>query len=165
MYDADVPILVGLALFLSALVGLLALGILGGGAHDENVSGMSVPLQRLAIEGVSIHVEIADEEHERIQGLSGREVLPTDQGLLFVFETPGRYSIWMRDMRFPLDIYWIDDEGVIVDAWKNATPESYPFVFEPSAPARYVLEVVGGFSEVYNIDVGDRVTGLDELKL
>ena len=66
----------------------------------------------------------------------------------------------MRDMNFPLDIFWIDENGIIVDAWKNADPDSYPQVFEPRSDALYILEVVAGFSEVYNIEIGDVITGL-----
>lgn len=160
MYDADKPMLVGLIMLISVLLGLLATGILGGGSIFPHESeGMY--LKRIEVGGVPVRVEIADTEEERINGLSNRDRIPEDQGMLFVFEESGRYPIWMRHMKFPLDIYWLDGRGVIVDAWKNAHPDSYPQIYEPRDEAYYILEVVGGFSEVYNIEIGDRVTGLD----
>ncbi len=165
MYDADKPILISVVILIAGLVGLFSLGFLGGDSTTNGgVSGLT-GLHTITIDGTPLRVEIADSEAERVQGLSGRATLPPDQGLLFVFEAAGRYAIWMRGMRFPLDVYWLNEQGVIVDAWKNAQPESYPDVFEPDADATYILEVVGGFSEVYNIDIGDRVEGLDRLGL
>ena len=158
MYDADKPILVGLILLISVLLGLLATGVLGGSLFPYEPQGMY--LKKISVGGVPVKVEIADTDEARINGLSNRDRIPENQGMLFVFETPGRYPIWMRNMRFPLDVYWIDTNGVIVDAWKNASPDSYPQIYEPRADASYILEVTAGFSELYNIDIGDTVTGL-----
>lgn len=159
MYDADKPMLVGLILLISALLGLLATGILGGSVFPHQPE--SLGLKKILVAGTPVRVEIADTQEERINGLSGRERIPENQGMLFVFEESGKYPIWMRNMQFPLDIFWLDGRGVIVDAWINAHPDSYPQVFEPDDEAYYILEVVAGFSEVYNIEIGDRVTGLD----
>lgn len=158
MYDADKPMLVGLVLLISVLIGLLATGILGGSIFPYQPEGSY--LKKIAVAGVPIRVEVADSDQERINGLSNRDRIPEDQGMLFVFEESGRYPIWMRNMKFPLDIYWLDGRGVIVDIWENANPDSYPQIFEPRDEAYYVLEVVAGFSEIYNIEIGDRVTGL-----
>ncbi len=158
MYDADKPMLVGLILLISVLLGLLATGILGGSIFPHEPQGFY--LKKINVAGTPVRVEVADTEEERINGLSNRDRLPENQGMLFVFEEPGRYPIWMRNMRFSLDVYWLDGQGKIVDIWENAHPNSYPQVFEPGDDAYYILEVVAGFSEVYNIEIGDRVTGL-----
>lgn len=159
MYDADKPMLVGLIMLISTLLGLLATGMLGGNSLFP--PGDDYYMKRIEVGGIPVHVEVADTDEKRINGLSNRERMPEDQGMLFVFEDSGRYPIWMRNMKFPLDVYWIDGHGVIVDTWKNAHPDSYPQIFEPRDEAYYILEVVGGFSEVYNIEIGDRVTGLE----
>jgi len=158
MYDADKPILVGLTLLISVLLGLLATGILGGSLlpyQPENIY-----LKRIYIDGTPIKVEVADTPEKRVNGLSGRSHIPASQGMLFVFENEGTYSIWMRNMQFSLDIFWLDENGVVIDMWQNAHPNSYPQVYEPRSAALYVLETVAGFAEVYNIDIGDTVTGL-----
>ncbi|MAJ97646.1 hypothetical protein CL644_02845 [bacterium] len=159
MYDADKPILVGLTLLISVLLGLLATGILGGDSLLP-YQPEGVYLKTIYVDGTPVKVEVADTPEERVNGLSGRSQIPTNQGMLFVFETPGTYSIWMRNMQFSLDIFWIDADGVIIDMWENAHPDSYPQVYEPRSDALYVLETIAGFAEVYNIDIGDTVTGL-----
>jgi len=159
MYDADKPMLVGLILLISALLGLLATGILGGSVLPYQPS--ETYLKKIEVAGTPIRVEVADTKEARVNGLSGRESLERTRGMLFVFEDSGRYPIWMRNMNFSLDVYWLDGHGVIVDKWENANPGSYPQVYEPQDDAYYILEVVAGFSEVYNIEIGDRVTGLE----
>ena len=158
MYDADAPMLVGIILLISALVGILATGILGGSIFPHTPN--DVYLKTISIDSTPVRVEVADTPAQRQQGLSGRTRMAENRGMLFVFDEPGRYGIWMKDTLFPLDVYWLDDEGIIVDMWAYARPESYPAVYEPREEAYYIVEVVGGFSEVYNIDIGDLVTGL-----
>ncbi|QSH39683.1 DUF192 domain-containing protein [Candidatus Kaiserbacteria bacterium] len=159
MYDADKPILVGLTLLISVLLGLLATGVLGGGSLLP-YQPEGIYLKNIYVDGTPVKVEVADTPEERVNGLSGRSQIPTNQGMLFVFETVGTYSIWMRNMQFSLDIFWLDENGVIIDMWENAHPDSYPQVYEPRSSALYVLETIAGFAEVYNIDIGDTVTGL-----
>lgn len=162
MYDADKPMLVGLVVLISTLFALLTTGILGSAAFPQ--AAQSGYATSIAVDGVPLRVAIADTPEERIQGLSGQPRIAENQGLLFVFDERGKYPIWMRNMEFSLDVYWLDGRGVIVDMWQNAHPESYPQIFEPREYAYYILEVNAGFSEVYNIDIGDQVTGLDAIR-
>src|SRR3989338_9645137 len=73
-----------------------------------------------------ITLEIAATEPERILGLSFRLFLPENQGLLFVFPESDFHGIWMRKMRFPIDIIWLDDNLKIVDMAREVSPESFP---------------------------------------
>jgi uncharacterized membrane protein (UPF0127 family) len=73
------------------------------------------------IAGVRLSVEVADTPAERGRGLSGREMLPENSGMLFVFDTPGRYGFWMYGMKFPLDIIWIDERLRVVYFVENVT--------------------------------------------
>jgi len=111
----------------------------------------------LSIGGTRIHLEIADEPSEREHGLSGRESLGEDEGLLFIFDEPGIYPFWMKEMRFPIDIIWIDQNWTVVDITKNATPESFPQTFSSKKPARYALEVNSGFVHQAAVAIGDEV--------
>ncbi len=108
----------------------------------------------LTIGNTEIKVELAESQGQRERGLSGRKSLPQNQGMLFVFEKPGLYSFWMRDMEFPLDIIWLDADYQVVDMAKNALPESYPNFFVPKREALYVLEVNTGWSETNSITLG-----------
>lgn len=95
--------------------------------------------------GQTLSLEVSDDEQERTLGLSGRSGLEESDGMLFVFDSDSRHEIWMRGMKFNIDIIWLDRNKRVVDIAKNATPESYPgSSFAPSAPARYVIELAAG---------------------
>ncbi len=108
---------------------------------------------------VAVTVEVARTEAEKVRGLSGRDRLAPDRGMLFVYEAPVRPLIWMRGMRFPLDILWIRD-GRVVDLVRGAkapAPGEAPQEFAPREDAEYVLEVPAGFVDRHGIVLGDRV--------
>lgn len=160
MNDVDKPLMVGILLMLSLLFGMFALGF-----TNENSPFFSerYGLTKLDVGGTGVLVEVAATDDARARGLGGREHMRFDRGMLFVFDTTGKYPIWMKGMQFPLDVYWINEDGVIVDMWQNAQPSSYPSIYAPHNEARYILEVIAGFSEVYNIQTGDVVGGLPQL--
>jgi len=89
----------------------------------------------------SLKVFIANDNASREQGLSDVSVLPQGEGELFVFDNPGLYGFWMKNMNFPLDMIWIDSNKVITDITTDARPDSYPNIFMPTAPVKYVLEI------------------------
>lgn len=114
-------------------------------------------LTQLAIGESTIYIDVADTVEERAQGLSGKESLAEDMGLLFVFESPDRPGFWMKDMRFPIDIIWINSRKVVTGVEKDISPETYPNVFRPNEAIKYVLEVQAGFAQRHGIDIGDEV--------
>jgi hypothetical protein len=106
---------------------------------------------------VRVTVEVARTSPEQIRGLSGRPDLKPGNGMLFVYDRPQPVSIWMKDMRFPLDILWIRG-GRIVKIVKRAPP------LDPHGPERtytamadLVLEVPAGFTDRERIYLGDTV--------
>lgn len=107
--------------------------------------------------GTVINVSVADTPAERSQGLSKRELLRDDEGMIFVFDTIDRHPIWMKDMYFPLDIIWLDENFRIVDIVANASVASYPNNFVPRASAGFVIEVNAGFTTRNNIKIGDTI--------
>jgi len=60
----------------------------------------------------------------------------------------------MKDTLVPLDIFWLDSKGQVVSMAHNVATSSYPDVFYPTAPARYVLETVAGFAVAHAIATG-----------
>ncbi len=106
---------------------------------------------------IPLHVEIANTESERTKGLSGRDVLDKVDGLLFVFPDPGYYSIWMKDMRFPIDIIWIDENLKVVRIDKNISPDTYPQSFRPPKPVKYIVETNVHFSDTFSLHEGQSV--------
>jgi uncharacterized membrane protein (UPF0127 family) len=102
-------------------------------------------------------VEVADTKSSRELGLSGRPSMGKEEGMLFVFDVPGRYGFWMKDMLFPLDIVWINQNGFVVEVERNAKPESYPKTYMNASPASYVLELNSGIAEEQGIFIGSKV--------
>ncbi len=148
-----------LSSMVSFSVVLLFLGVIffmSGGFYRNSVHNNSTTdVPSVKIGGVTVKVDLAETPSERAQGLSGRAGLSEEEGLLFVFEYVGKHAFWMKDMNFPIDIIWIGENGEIVYIKKDARPESYPQTFQPDENAKYVLEVVSGFSEKYNLKEGD----------
>ncbi len=110
------------------------------------------------IDGTPFRVHLLTTEFQRVKGLSGKQTLDANEGMFFVFEKDGEWGIWMKDMLFPIDIFWIAEDGSIVDMETYVNPDTYPQVFTNDVPARYVLEVLSGTAEAYNITVGSKVT-------
>lgn len=101
-----------------------------------------------------IEVEIANTEQARELGLSRRESMGSNFGMLFVFDELGFHGIWMKDMNFSIDIVWLDVNMKVTDIKRLVNPDTYPQVFYPTEEAKFVLELVGGESERLNIDTG-----------
>lgn len=100
------------------------------------------------------HLEIVSSEAARTQGLSGRQSLAGDRGMLFVFPGDGTQCIWMKDMRFSLDIMWLDGEKRVVHIERDVSPDTYPQQFCPEKSARYVIELNAGEVEHAGLKVG-----------
>lgn len=114
--------------------------------------------RKITIGNIPLTVEIADDPHEQTKGLSDREILGENQGMLFIYSGPQNPSFWMKDMRFPIDIIWIRD-GVIVDISENVPlfEDGYITRRSPSHAADAVLEVNAGWAQLHGIRIGDFV--------
>ncbi len=113
--------------------------------------------------GEVLNVAVADSEDERIQGLSGTDSLSQDEGMLFIFPYAGQHGIWMKNMNFPIDILWLDEDGKVVDVAENVPvpPEGETdgslLIYHNDDPAKYVLEVTAGIAQGAGVEVGERV--------
>ena len=115
-------------------------------------------IEYVKIAGQRIKVELASTPEEQAQGLSGREELKPDHGMLFVFGFSGPHLFWMKDMNFPIDIIWIGEDKKVIYVKRDAQPELYPEMYGSEfSSALYVLEVIAGFSEKNNLQIGDEV--------
>jgi uncharacterized membrane protein (UPF0127 family) len=104
----------------------------------------------------TIDIEIADTESERTIGLMHRRSMPDTQGMLFIFDEEEQRSFWMRNTLIGLDIIYIRANGEIESIAKYTVPMSERSV--PSkGPATYVLEVIEGFCDRYNVKEGDKI--------
>lgn len=105
---------------------------------------------------VTVRVEVADTEETRRLGLMYRDELPASGGMLFVFPDERPRSFWMKNTPLSLDIIHIGADLRIVHVAERTTP--YSTAPLPSRrPAKFVLEVNGGFCAERSIRVGDRI--------
>lgn len=127
---------------------------------QHNINNASNLTPYVEIKGSVIHVDLAITPDQQAKGLSIKNSLNDSEGMLFPFEKPGDYSFWMKDMKFPIDIIWIDPNNKIVHIEKNLQPCIF-FIFCPSyspdANAKYVLEVNSNYTTRHNITIGDSV--------
>ena len=107
-----------------------------------------------------MQVEIADTQEKKEKGLSNRESLGERRGMLFLFEKSGRYGFWMKEMNFAIDIIWIDKNKSVVEITTNVDPKTFPEIFYPKETIQYVIESQAGFTEVNEIQLGDKILGL-----
>lgn len=101
-------------------------------------------------------VERADTNEKRMKGLSGRSGLGGNHAMLFVFETPEEVCMWMKDMRFSIDMLWLDDTSTIKKIKENVAPQTYPKAF-CSNDTKYVLEIDAGLAKKTGVKIGDRL--------
>ncbi len=123
----------------------------------QRLTGQSA---HVVVGGKTFGTEVVRSAKAQAKGLSGRRSLPADRGMLFAFAQPGLYPFVMRDMRFSLDILWIQDEK-IVDLWRSAPyGKEPPAQYMPKVPADRVLEVRAGI--LGGVKIGDPVTITDD---
>ena len=104
-----------------------------------------------------IQLEVVDSEDRRERGLSNRENLARNQGMLFIFDSPDEYCFWMKDMKFPIDIIWLDSDKKIVGIEHKVSPDTYPKSFCPSKPSLYVIEVEDGLARRARLKLGQQI--------
>lgn len=104
-------------------------------------------------------VQLATTDTERIQGLSGVDRLNANGGLLMIFPSDDTWGIWMKDMKVPLDIVWMDSDKKVIYIVKDASPDiGTSKTFAPEDPARYVLELPAGAAMKAGVKIGSIAT-------
>ncbi len=112
----------------------------------------------ITIKGTPFKAIVRDTPATRAMGLSGREPLRENEVMLFAFPNVGTWGIWMKDMKFSIDILWLDREGVIVHIEKNVSPETYPAIFFPKNESLYVVELNEGDVNRIGVSLGDKIS-------
>lgn len=113
----------------------------------------------LVINNHQVLVEIADSPGKITQGLSGRESLAKDRGMLFILPQPGNYPFWMKEMKFNLDFVFIKGQTV-VDLVENVPfpqPGEPPQTLIAKEVFDKVLEVNQGLIKKMELEVGDQL--------
>ncbi len=146
------------------LLSSLLLIVVGGVSLTQNYlrEGKILPFKNYPTVIIGNHkfkASIADSQKEREIGLSETKSLSQNQGMIFLFEKPDYYSFWMKNMKFPIDIIYINNDQ-IVTIQNNAEPikdQENPIKYAPTQPADKVLEIQAGLAKAYKFKKGDKV--------
>ena len=135
-----------------ALAGTFLVG--GVSIFSSSNAGIHDQKQYLLLPDKKIELIVVSTPETRTRGLSGMESLSEDSAMLFVFMDPDAYGIWMKEMKFPIDIVWLDEKNKILKIEQNVSPNTYPTVFFPPQKSLYILEANAGFAEKNALSVG-----------
>jgi len=144
------------------IIGFIIILILFSGFILLQLNKTNAPASKVTIDNQTFSVEVATTSAQLQQGLSGRTSLPKDQGMLFIFKTAAPYPFWMKDMKFPLDMIFINNNKIVtifqnVPAPKDPNTTNLP-VYAPDGPVNQVLEINAGLAKTDNFKKGDTVT-------
>lgn len=148
-------LVIGLFLLLLAIVGVFAL-------YQNYSKGQPLPFFKtpsVTIKGHTFTLMVAKTAKERENGLSTKSSLDKNAGMLFVFDGPGYYPFWMKNVKFPIDILYVNKDS-IVTIHQNAQPvtgNESPQIYKSIEQADKVLEINAGLSESYGFKENDSV--------
>ena len=134
--------------------------LLGFIGTDQAHAAESFKISQLHIQsGTQTHlftVEIAETSYQRALGLQNRKVMPANQGMLFDFKQKAPVTMWMKNTYISLDMFFIDQNGMIINVARNTEPQSLKHI-RSAGPVKAVLEVLAGTAKQLNIRAGDKV--------
>ena len=105
-------------------------------------------------------VEIADNDITRSIGFMGREKIPQDTGILFVWEDEAYRNFWMKNTPTSFDVIFFDSNGKFLNVIEHTEPFSLDDI-QSLKPSQYVLELIAGTSKIYNLYKGSQILNLN----
>lgn len=106
-------------------------------------------------------LEVADNNYLLAKGLSKRQSLCANCGMIFIFKKEMTQTFWMKDTLIPLDIIFINSSGVITNiVTAKPEPNKSDFqltLYQSSAPAKFVIELNADTSKNINLKSGDKI--------
>jgi len=146
--------------FLLLIFGII---LLTGCGSEKVGTGLDSPTgdhgAYLTVRDMTFEVEVVDSLDDQIKGLSWRESLEEDEGMLFIYDISKKRRFWMKDMKFGLDIIFIND-GIVVDIVLDLPApvgDEEPMGYTSKEVSDMVLEVNAGVVDKYGVEVGDGV--------
>ncbi|MDD4027174.1 MAG: DUF192 domain-containing protein [Candidatus Shapirobacteria bacterium] len=108
----------------------------------------------IKINNTNYKIELAKTVAQKTKGLSQREKLCSNCGMLFIFGYETELPFWMKDTLIPLDMIWLNKDGKIVDI-KTANETNSTKIYQNQSKAQYVLELNANDSQKINLKIGD----------
>jgi uncharacterized protein len=115
---------------------------------------------KVTINNFDLTVYLAMTNEQIIKGLVIKDQLKENEGMLFVYPLPAKYTFSMRGMKFPIDIIWLDNARKVIHIEHSLEPCPSDIdcpKFIPSAAALYVLETIAGFSNRHDVKIGTQI--------
>ena len=115
---------------------------------------------KVTVNNFDLTVYLAMTNEQIIKGLVIKNQLKENEGMLFVYQLPAKYTFSMRGMKFPIDIIWLDNARKVIHIEHSLEPCPSDIdcpKFIPSAAALYVLETIAGFSKRHDVNIGTQI--------
>lgn len=148
---------------------LIAVGSAKATEHDISIKRIVIVRQESAGRPMTptnpvarFRVEIASEIPDKEKGLSGRERLDADAGMLFILDPASPGFFWMKGMNFPLDILFFDSKRRFLSAAMGLQPCTRCAWVKTPDRAAYALEINAGLLERLGIREGDNFSFVDD---
>lgn len=134
-----------------------------GSQNNSNIGGNNSDFfpnyekKSVLINGFKVSLAIASNEELRIKGLSGSEKLNENEGMLFLFDKPSKQGFWMNEMKYAIDIIWLDSNSSVVHIERNLEPCKIFLacpIYDPQVDSLYVIELSMGFVDRHSIKNG-----------
>jgi uncharacterized membrane protein (UPF0127 family) len=131
--------------------------LVSGAAWSQDGPQLQLPRIELSAGMHLIQAQVAGTPQERAVGLMFRKEMPTNEGMLFVFEQASTQCFWMKNTLLPLTAAFVADDGTIVNL-ADMQPQSLDSHCS-TRPVRYVLEMHKGWFDKRGIRAGVRLRG------
>jgi uncharacterized membrane protein (UPF0127 family) len=145
-----------LSFVLFSLVAFAAAAAVGGCQSSPPQPSSGLPTVKMQIGSKMFTLEVADDEETRERGLMRRDSMPPDHGMIFVFDREQVLPFYMKNTRIPLDIIFVDKDGVVV-AVKQMKPYDLS-ITSSDKPALWAIELNQGAAAAAGVKAGDLVT-------
>ncbi len=120
-------------------------------------------IRTIEVGSQNVQVEIADSPQEWELGLSYRDTLQENHGMLFIFPDAHRRIFWMKGCNFDIDLAYIEPDGIISEIITmkkeppNTPQDSLILYVSQSITIKYTLEMIGGWFDEHKITAGSRI--------
>ena len=115
---------------------------------------------KVTVNNFDLMVYLAMNNTQIIKGLAVKNQLKESEGMLFVYRRPAKYGFSMKDMKFPIDIIWLDNAHKVVHIEHSLKPcpsDTNCPKFVPGTDTLHVLETIAGFSNKHDIKIGTQI--------
>jgi len=134
-----------------------ALMVASLGAHAQDSPQLNLDRVKLASGMHRIDAQVAATPEQRQTGLMFRKDMPQHEGMIFIFDQPGKQCFWMKNTLIPLSAAFVADDGTVVNI-----EDMKPLALDGHCslqPVRYVLEMNKGWFAKKGIKAGSKLQG------